>query len=64
MRNRIPEILAVICIILAVAAVLHQHFTTHDYWYDFSEVKNHEAIIACLVVAAVALLVGKHLGRR
>lgn len=64
MGNRSPEILAVIFIILAVLALLHQHFTTSDAWFHLRQLKNHETIIACCVVAAIALVAGKYLGRR
>ena len=63
MKNRLPEILAVILLILAVLGLIHQQLTSSDVWFHFRQLKNHETIVACCVVGAIALVVGKYLGR-
>jgi len=64
MKKYLVETLAVILLIMAVFGLIHQQLNTNDVWFNFREVANHEAIVACFVVAAVALVVGKYLGRR
>jgi len=64
MKSRIPEILAVIFVCLAVALLIHQQLTSDDVWFNWQQFQHHESFIACGFVAAVSLLLGKYLGRR
>jgi len=64
MKKYLVETLAVILLGLAVFGLVHQQLNTNDVWFNLREVANHEAIVACFVIAAVALVVGKYLGRR
>jgi hypothetical protein len=61
--NRTPEILSVALVWLAVIVIVHQQLFTNDVWFNFGQIWHHEPIIACLLVAAVALVLGKHLGK-
>jgi hypothetical protein len=63
MKKHIIEILAVILLVLAVFGLIHQQLTTNDVWFQFQQLGNHETIVACCLVAAIALVAGKHLGR-
>jgi len=62
-RNFIPEILAVILVVLAVLGLIHQQLTTNDVWFHLGQLKNHETIVSCCIVGAIALVAGKYLGR-
>ena len=64
MRKRIPEILAAIALLLAIFGLVDQHFTPDDGWFSWPQFWHYEPLIACCVVAAVALMAGKYLGRR
>jgi hypothetical protein len=59
----LPEILAVIMVVLAILGLVHQQLTTSDVWFHLGQLRNHETIIACCIVGAVALVVGKYLGK-
>jgi len=59
----LPEILAVILMILAVPGLIHQQYATNDVWFHFHRLKNHETIVSCCVVAAIALVADKYLGK-
>ena len=63
MNKFILEVLAFILICLAVLGLIHQQLTTCDPLFDLHEIVNHESIVICLVASAVALLVGKYLGK-
>lgn len=63
MKNFIPEILAVVLVVLAIVGLIHQQLTTSDVWFHFGQLRNHETIVACCIVGAVALVVGKYLGK-
>jgi len=60
--NRIPENLAFMLLCLAVFGLFHQHITT-GVWFDYRQLWCHEDFIACAIVAAIALVVGKYLGK-
>ena len=64
MKNRIPEILAAILFCLAVLLLFHQRLFANHVWFSWQEFWHHESVIACCVVAAIALVVGKYLGSR
>ncbi len=64
MRNRVPEILAAIALILALAALVYQHFATNNgAWFEWEQFWHYESFIAMGIVAAIALVAGKYLGR-
>ncbi len=63
MRNHVPEILAVIALVLALVGLLHQIFTSEEAWFSWQQFWHHEPLIIVCVVAAVALVAGKYLGR-
>jgi cytochrome bd-type quinol oxidase subunit 2 len=64
MRHRVPEILAVIALVLAVAALIYQHFVcSTGAWFDWPQLWHYETVIVCCIVAAIALVAGKYLGR-
>ena len=65
MKNRITEILAAIALVLSGAATVYQHFasTDADTWIDWPQLWHYETFIACGIVAAIALVAGKYLGR-
>ena len=63
MNKFVLEILAFILLCLAVFGLLHQQLTTSDSLFDLSDMMNHESLVACLVVSAIALVVGKYLGK-
>jgi len=65
MRHRIPEILAVIALVLALAALVYQHFacTDDDCWFEWEQFWHYESFIAMVIVAAIALVAGKYLGK-
>jgi hypothetical protein len=62
-KTRLPEILAVILLILAALGLIHQHVVLNDSWFSFYQLKNHETIVSCCIVAAIALITGKYLGK-
>jgi hypothetical protein len=63
MKNRAPEVLAVMLLWLALILLVHQRLFRNGVWFDFGEFWSHEALIACCIVAAIALVIGKYLGR-
>ena len=63
MNKFLLEILAFLLLCLAVLGLVHQQLTTYDSLFDCREIMNHESIVVCLVVSAIALLVGKYLGK-
>ena len=63
MRNRIPEILAVVALALSLGALVYQHFATEDGWFEWEQFWHYESFIAMGIVAAIALVAGKYLGR-
>jgi protein-S-isoprenylcysteine O-methyltransferase Ste14 len=64
MRKRIPEILAAIAVILALFGLFFQRFSSSHEWFNWEQLWNYESLIGLCVVAAVALVAGKYLGRR
>jgi hypothetical protein len=62
MKNRIPEILAGLSILSAIALVFHQKIV-HGFWIILRDSWHHESVEACFVALAIGLLLGKYLGR-
>ena len=52
-----------VLVVLAIVGLIHQQLTTSDVWFHFGQLRNHETIVACCIVGAVALVVGKYLGK-
>jgi hypothetical protein len=48
---------------LGVLTLVHQQLTNNDPWFDWRDFWHHEPLAACAFVAAIALMVGKYLGR-
>ena len=63
MKKFVLEILAFLLLCMAVLGLVHQQLYTCDAWFDWGEMLNHESLVACFVVAAIALVVGKYLGK-
>lgn len=63
MKNRIPEILAAIALVLAIFGLLYQRFSSSQEWFNWAQIWHYEPLIACCVVAAVALVAGKYLAK-
>jgi hypothetical protein len=60
----IIEILAVVFLCLAVLLMIHQQLTnTCDVWFHVEEIASHEVAASFCIVAAVALVIGKYLGK-
>jgi len=59
-----PEILAAVLLCLAVFGLVQQQLTSNDVGFNWRQFWHHEPLIACCFVAAIALVVGKYLGRR
>jgi hypothetical protein len=64
MKKFVPEILAGLGIIAAVALLLHQYIRySCPTFFHVSELLSHEVAASFCVVAAVFLVIGKYLGR-
>ncbi len=64
MKKYVPEILAVLSLCSAMLVLVHQQLTsTCDTWFHFQEIHSHEVLASFCVVAAVALVIGKYLGK-
>jgi hypothetical protein len=66
MKHHLTEILAALAFASAIALTVFQHYacTDTDFWFDWEQFWHYESFIAMAVVAAIALLVGKFLGKR
>ena len=66
MKHRVTEILAAIAFMSAISLIVYQHFACNDNdcWFEWEQFWHYESFIACAFVAAIALLVGKYLGKR
>jgi hypothetical protein len=66
MKHRVTEILAAMAFACAIALTIYQHFacTDNDAWIDWEQLWHYEPFILSAIVAAVALIVGKYLGKR
>gem|GEM_PF-2553318 len=58
----VPDIFAAISFCLAMFLLVHQQLTT-NVWFSWQQFWHHEPLIACGFVAAIALLIGKYVGR-
>ena len=63
MKNRLPEIIAGLAIIIALLLPLHQKLTNH-FWFHWSGFLHHESVAGSLVALAIGLLLGKYLSKR
>jgi hypothetical protein len=66
MRRHATEILAALAFLSAIALTVYQHFACNDNdcWFEWEQFWHYEPFIACALVASIALLVGKYLGKR
>jgi hypothetical protein len=62
MKSRIPEVLAVLSIAIAILLVFHQQWE-HGFWFQWYDFWHHEGVEAVFVSLAAGLLLGKYLGR-
>jgi hypothetical protein len=63
-KKYLVEILAVLALCLAVVVLVHQHLVSScPIWFHTEEIFNHEAAASFCVIAAVALVIGKYLGK-
>lgn len=62
MRRRIVEILSLVSFALGIFGILHQGVLAGD-WFDWTQFRCHESLIAMCFVCSVSLLVGKYIGK-
>ena len=63
MIKRLPEILAVVLVCLALFLAIRQQIISDDRWFNLRQMWHHETLIAAFVFGAVCLIVGKYLGK-
>jgi hypothetical protein len=63
MKRYLPEMLAVLLVILAFLALAHQHFGRGEGWFNYKEAKTHEAAAMVLVSGGIGIVIGKYLGK-
>ncbi|MGD9143293.1 MAG: hypothetical protein PVG61_05555 [Dehalococcoidia bacterium] len=63
MIKRLPEIIAIIFILIAIYLGIHQVITTDDTIFNLRQIWHHETLIAVFGFGAVCLLAGKYLGK-
>ena len=64
MTRYITEILAGLFLCLVAFFVVREHFTnTCDHWFHFEDLMSNEVAASLCAVAAVALVIGKYLGK-
>ncbi len=66
MKHYVTEILAALAFGSAIGLTVYQHFACNDEdcWFEWFQLWHYEPFILSAVVAAIALLVGKYLGKR
>jgi hypothetical protein len=62
MKSRLPEILAGLSILTAIALVVHQKIV-HGFWIILRDAWHHESVEAGFIAIASGLLLGKFLAR-
>ena len=62
-KKYVTEGTAVIGFCLAIIGLIHQQIVSNDVWFHFRQMRNHETIVACCIIGALALLAGKYLGK-
>ena len=63
MINRLPEILAVVFILITVSLGVHQIIVSDDVIFNVPQIWHHETLMGIFGFGAVCLIVGKYLGR-
>ena len=63
MLKRLPEILALLFILIAVFLTIHQEIYSDDGWFNIRQMWHHETLITVFVFGAVCFIAGKYLGR-
>jgi hypothetical protein len=66
MKHHVTEILAALAFASAIGLTVYQHFACNDVdnWFEWEQFWHYESFIACALVASIALIVGKFLGKR
>ena len=64
MRKYIIEILAGLLLCLVALFVVREHVANYcDHWFHFEDLESNEVAASLCAVAAVALVIGKYLGK-
>ncbi len=63
MKRHIPELLAGLLVLVAIAAGIRQQFFADSSSFCLNQVFTHETVIAGSIVGAVGLIAGKYLSR-
>jgi len=63
MKKYLPEMLAVLVVVMAFLVLVHQHFGLGQGWFNRREAKTHEAAAMVLVSGGIGIVVGKYLGK-
>jgi hypothetical protein len=61
--NRLPEILAIVFILIALFLGIRQVIVTDDVIFNIHQIWHHETLIGIFGFGGICLLVGKYLGR-
>ena len=66
MKRHATEILAGIAFLSAAGLTVYQHFACIETgaWFEWEQFWHYESFIGMAVVAGIALLIGKFLGKR
>ena len=66
MKRHVTEIIAALAFLSAIGLTVYQHFACddNDCWFEWWQLWHYEPFIMSAVVAAIALIVGKYLGKR
>jgi len=65
MKSHTTEILAGLAFLSAIGLTVYQHFACNDLdcWFEWFQLWHYEPFIMSALVAAIALIVGKYLGK-
>ena len=63
MIKRLPDILAIIFVLIALFLGIRQIIVTDDVVFNVRQIWHHETLIGIFGFGAICLLVGKYLGR-
>lgn len=63
MIRRLPEVLAVIFFLVAIALAIRQQIVAEDSWFNLRQVWHHETLIAVFIFGGVCIILGKYLGK-
>ena len=63
MIKRLPDILAIVFLLITLALGIHQIVVTDDVIFNVRQIWHHETLMGIFGFGAICLLVGKYLGR-